>query len=273
MTQIVSTFYKFVPLSNLTHTQKLLLSFCQEREIKGTILLASEGINGTIAGLRDNIDTVLALLRAQPGLEDLEAKESPANTPPFRRLKVRIVKEIITLGWPEANPNQQVGTYVSPRDWNDLIAAPDVTVVDTRNAYEVAIGSFQNAQNPETLSFRQFPDYIRTHLDPTQHKKVALFCTGGIRCEKATALMLSWGFQEVYHLQGGILKYLEEVPEQKSLWRGECFVFDDRVALKQGLEPGTYDMCRACGHPISPTDKASLAYQEGVSCPYCDQTE
>lgn len=271
MTQIVATFYKFVRLWELTEMQQQLHSFCQEQGVRGTILLASEGINGTIAGVRDNIDAVLAQLRSQPGLGDLEAKESAASTPPFHRLKVRIKREIVSLGLPEANPNQQVGTYVKPQDWNALIADPTVTVVDTRNAYEVAIGTFQNAQNPQTRSFRQFPDYVRTQLNPAQHPKVALFCTGGIRCEKATALMLSRGFREVYHLQGGILRYLTEIPAQESLWQGECFVFDDRVALKQGLEPGTHEMCRACGRPVSLADRASPSYQEGIRCPYCDR--
>jgi UPF0176 protein len=211
----------------------------------------------------------LAQLRSDPRLADLEHKEASADVQPFDRMKVRLKREIVTLGMPEVDPSQQVGTYVTPQEWNALISDPDVTVLDTRNHYEVSIGSFQGAQNPQTRSFRQFPEYVQTHLDPTQHKKVALFCTGGIRCEKATAFMLAQGFEEVYHLKGGILKYLEEVPAEDSLWNGECFVFDQRVAVQHGLEVGTYDMCTACGYPISELDKASPHYQVGVSCLHC----
>ncbi len=184
-------------------------------------------------------------------------------------MKVRLKSEIVTIGVPEADPNTQVGTYVDPKDWNTLIADPDVTVIDTRNAYEVSIGSFQGAENPHTRSFRQFPEYVRAHLDPAKQKKVALFCTGGIRCEKASAFMLAQGFEAVYHLKGGILKYLEEVPPNDSLWEGECFVFDQRVAVQHGLEPGTHAMCRACGHPLSDEDKASPDYEDGITCHYC----
>jgi UPF0176 protein len=184
-------------------------------------------------------------------------------------MKVRLKKEIVTLGLPEIDPSDRVGTYVSPKEWNQLISDPEVTVIDTRNDYEVSIGTFKGAQNPKTPSFRQFPDYVRKHLDPTKHKKVAMFCTGGIRCEKATSFMMAQGFQEVYHLNGGILKYLEEVPEDESLWQGECFVFDQRVAVDQELAVGTHEMCRSCGHPIAEDDKTSPHYQEGISCPYC----
>src|SRR5579883_522736 len=269
MTSVVATFYKFVKLPDFAEKREPLVSYCTEQAVKGTILLAKEGINGTIAGSRPGIDAVLSLIRSDPRFADLEHKESLVDTPPFDRLKVRLKSEIVTFGLPEADPSVQVGTYVSPRDWNDLIADPAVTVIDTRNDYEVSIGSFQGAANPQTRSFRQFPEYVRTHLDPAQHKKVALFCTGGIRCEKATAFMLAQGFEEVYHLKGGILKYLEEVPTDESLWKGECFVFDQRVAVQHGLEPGTHDMCRSCGHPISDEDKASPAYEEGIACPYC----
>jgi len=200
---------------------------------------------------------------------DLEHKESVADAQPFDRMKVRLKSEIVTIGVPEADPNAQVGTYVDPKDWNAVLADPNVTVIDTRNDYEISIGSFQGAENPQTRSFRQFPEYVRTHLNPAQHKKVALFCTGGIRCEKASAFMLAQGFEEVYHLKGGILKYLEEIPPDESLWEGECFVFDQRVAVQHGLEAGTYDLCRACGHPLSAADKASLHYEDGISCPYC----
>lgn len=269
MTQVVVTFYKFVRLPDFAEKQDPLLSYCKAQGIRGTILLATEGINGTIAGSRQAIDSVLSFLRSDPRLVDLEHKESYANSPPFDRMKVRLKKEIVTLGLPEIDPNDQVGTYVSPKDWNALISDPEVLVIDTRNDYEVAIGTFREAQNPKTDSFRQFPDYVRNHLNPSQHKKVALFCTGGIRCEKASSFMMAQGFQEVYHLKGGILKYLEEVPAQESLWQGECFVFDQRVALREGLAAGTHEMCRSCGHPIAELDKTSPYYQEGISCPYC----
>lgn len=269
MTQVVATFYKFVRLPDLTEKQRSLLSYCREQGVQGTILLALEGINGAIAGSRQAIDSTLAFLRSDPCLADLEHKESSADSLPFNRMKVRLKKEIVTLGVPEVDPNNRVGKYVSPQDWNALICDPDVVVIDTRNDYEARIGTFQGACNPQTPSFRQFPNYVRHHLDPTQHKKVAMFCTGGIRCEKASAFMLSQGFQEVYQLQGGILKYLEEVPAQESLWQGECFVFDQRIAVKQGLAPGTYDLCWGCGQPISEVDKTSPQYQEKVSCPYC----
>jgi UPF0176 protein len=269
MTQVVATFYKFVKLPDFAEKRNSLLSYCEAQGIKGTILLAAEGINGTIAGSRQAINSVLSFLRSDPRLVDLEHKESHADSPPFERLKVRLKKEIVTLGLPEIDPSDRVGTYVTPQEWNALICDPEVTLIDTRNDYEVSIGTFQGAQNPKTASFRQFPDYVSTHLDPTKHKKVAMFCTGGIRCEKATSFMMAQGFQEVYHLQGGILKYLEEVPPEESLWQGECFVFDQRVAVEHGLEVGTHEMCRSCGHPIAEDDKVSPHYQEGISCPYC----
>ncbi|MDM9381269.1 rhodanese-related sulfurtransferase [Chlorogloeopsis sp. ULAP01] len=269
MTLVVATFYKFVNLPDFVEKQQPLLSYCQVQGIKGTILLAQEGINGTIVGSRQSVDSVLSFLRSDSRLADLEHKESCADSPPFERMKVRLKKEIVTIGLPEVNPNKSVGTYVSPKDWNAIICDPEVTVIDTRNDYEVSIGTFKGAQNPKTESFRQFPDYIGKQLDPNQHKKVALFCTGGIRCEKASAFMLSQGFQEVYHLKGGILKYLEEVPAEESLWEGECFVFDERVAVRHGLESGTHQMCASCGHPLSEVDRTSLKYEEGISCPHC----
>jgi UPF0176 protein len=269
MTQIVATFYKFVRLPDFAAKQAPLLAHCQAQGIKGTILLALEGINGTIAGSRIGIDSTLSFLRSDPRLADLEPKESHAEFPPFERMKVRLKGEIVTLGMPEVDPNDRIGTYVSPQEWNSLISDPDVLVIDTRNAYEVDIGTFKGAIDPQTHSFREFPEYVRARLDPSQHKKVALFCTGGIRCEKASSFLLQKGFQEVYHLKGGILKYLEAVPAEESLWEGECFVFDERIAVKHGLEIGSHDMCRSCGHPISDEDKASPAYEEGISCPYC----
>jgi UPF0176 protein len=269
MSQVVAALYKFVRLPDFAEMQEPLLSYCQAQDVKGTILLAKEGINGTIAGSRHSIDSVLSFLRCDRRFTDLEYKESYTDSPPFERMKVRLKREIVTLGLPNVDPNQQVGTYVNPKEWNDLIADPEVTVIDTRNDYEVNIGTFKAAQNPQTESFRDFPEYVQNHLDPNKHKKVALFCTGGIRCEKATSFLLSQGFQEVYHLKGGILKYLEEVPPEESLWEGECFVFDERVAVGQGLKPGTHDLCLNCGHPISEEDKASLQYESGISCPQC----
>jgi UPF0176 protein len=269
MSQVVVTFYKFVKLPDFADKRDPLLSHCEAQGIRGTILLAAEGINGTIAGSRQAIDSVLSFLRSDARLVDLEYKESYADSVPFDRMKVRLKKEIVTLGLPEIDPSDRVGTYVSPKEWNELISDPEVTVIDTRNNYEVSIGTFKGAQNPHTASFRQFPDYVRDRLDPSKHKKVALFCTGGIRCEKATSFMMAQGFQEVYHLKGGILKYLEEVPPEESLWQGECFVFDQRVAVREGLEIGTHEMCPACGHPISEADKSSPNYQEGLFCPYC----
>lgn len=269
MSIVVAAFYKFVKLPDYVELRSPLLELCLAQGIRGTILLATEGINGTIAGTRQGIDMVLASLRSDDRFTDLEHKESIADEMPFDRLKVRLKREIVTLGIPEVDPTEQVGTYVEPQDWNDLITNSEVTLVDTRNQYEVDIGTFQGAKSPETTTFRQFPQYVEQQLDPTQHKKVALFCTGGIRCEKATAYLLAQGFEEVYHLKGGILKYLEEVPPEESLWQGECFVFDQRVAVQQGLEPGTHEMCLGCGHPISDQDKASADYEAGISCPHC----
>ncbi len=259
MPLVVATFYKFIQLPDFAEMRSPLHDLCESLGIRGTILLAEEGINGTLAGTVEAIAQILNHLRADPRLADLEHKESCAELPPFDRLKIRLKKEIVTLGLP-VDPNQQVGTYVRPQDWNALIADPEVVVIDTRNDYEVDIGSFERSQNPKTRSFRQFPEYVQSHLDPTRHPKVALFCTGGIRCEKASSFMLAQGFQEVYHLQGGILKYFEEIPDDESLWQGECFVFDQRVAVQQGLALGTYKMCPACGHPIS---------LEIVSCTHC----
>ncbi|GAB4381071.1 MAG: rhodanese-related sulfurtransferase [Elainellaceae cyanobacterium] len=275
MTLVVATFYKFVSLPDAAEKRLPLLSFCQAQGICGTILLATEGINGTIAGSRAGIDATLGFLRTDPRFADLEHRESCAAKPPFNRMKVRLKREIVTLGQPEVDPNQQVGTYVDPKDWNTLISDPETIVIDTRNAYEVEIGTFKGAHNPQTDSFREFPTYVQQQLDPQRHKKVAMYCTGGIRCEKASSFLLSQGFQEVYHLKGGILKYLEEVPPEDSLWQGECFVFDYRVAVQHQLELGTHDLCRACGHPISESEQASPQYQEGISCPHCyaDLTE
>ncbi|MFM2061406.1 MAG: hypothetical protein RLZZ507_1076 [Cyanobacteriota bacterium] len=266
---VVAALYKFVSLPDYQELQAPLLLFCQQQDIKGTILLAKEGVNGTIAGSRSAIDAVLGFLRSDTRLADLEHKESYTETPPFEKMKVRLKREIVTLGIPEVDPNEQVGNYVSPKEWNDLISDPEVTVIDTRNDYEVSIGTFKRAENPQTQIFREFPEYVSKNLDPNKHKKVALFCTGGIRCEKASSYMLSQGFEEVYHLKGGILKYLEEVPKEESLWEGECFVFDERVAVRHGLEEGSHELCFCCGHPIAEADKTSPKYEEGISCPHC----
>ena len=271
----VATFYKFVALPDFKALQQPLKEVCQGYQVKGTILLAQEGINGTIAGTHEGIDSVFAHIRSDQRLEDIDIKESPAEEMPFAKMKVRLKKEIVTIGLPEISPTKQVGTYVPPSEWNNIISDPDVVVIDTRNDYEVGMGTFQGAQNPETEVFNEFPDYVKENLNPDKTKKVAMFCTGGIRCEKASSYMLSQGFKEVYHLKGGILKYLEEVPEEESLWEGECFVFDERVAIKHGLETGSYDMCYACGHPISEEDEESADYESEVSCPHCiaDKTE
>ena len=269
MSYLVATFYKFVTISQLEAKKAQILAWCRENKVKGTIILASEGINGTIAGTHNAIATVVAHLRSLDGLADLEPKQSTSEKQPFVRLKVKIKSEIVTLGLPEVDPNQQVGTYVEPQNWNQIISDPEVVVIDTRNDYEVEIGSFKQAKNPSTESFREFPEYIQENLDPDRHSKVAMFCTGGIRCEKASSYMLSQGFKEVYHLKGGILKYLENVPPEESLWEGECFVFDERVAVKEGLKPGSYELCYACGHPISEADKQSPQYESYICCPHC----
>jgi UPF0176 protein len=266
---VVATLYKFVNLPDCDELQTALLSFCQSQEIKGTILLAQEGINGTIAGSRQQIDAVLAFLRNDSRFADLEHKESYTEIPPFERLKIKLKPEIVTLGLPEINPSEKVGTYVKPENWNELISNPEVTVIDTRNDYEITIGTFKGAENPRTQMFRDFPEYVQKHLDTNKHKKVAMFCTGGIRCEKASSYLLSQGFAEVYHLQGGILKYLEEIPPEESLWEGECFVFDERNTVNHDLEAGYHELCFCCGYPISEADKSSSEYEQGISCPHC----
>jgi len=266
---IVAALYKFAKLPDYKGLQPGLLDFCLTQDIKGTLLLAEEGINGTVAGSRQGIDALISYLKSDPRLADLEHKESYAEEAPFYRMKVRLKKEIVTLGVPGIDPNYKVGTYVAPEDWNALISDPDVVLIDTRNDYEYDIGTFKGALDPHTTTFREFPEYVANNLDPAKHKKVAMFCTGGIRCEKASAFMMEQGFEEVYHLQGGILKYLENVPEEESLWQGECFVFDQRVAVRHGLEVGDYDQCHACRHPLSPEEVQSAQYVAGISCPYC----
>ncbi|SDD98916.1 UPF0176 protein [Paracoccus isoporae] len=237
--------------------------------VRGTLLLAPEGINGTIAGTRQGIDAVLDHIRTLPGCADLDWKESAAAEMPFGRMKVRLKREIVTMGQPAVDPTAAVGRYVAPAEWNALIEAEDVAVIDTRNDYEVGIGTFEGAVNPETKSFREFPEWWAQNADRFKGKRVAMFCTGGIRCEKSTNYLISQGVEEVFHLQGGILKYLEEVPEEDSRWQGECFVFDQRVSLGHGLRPGSYDLCHACRRPLADADKARPEYEDGVSCHRC----
>jgi UPF0176 protein len=266
---LVAALYKFVALPDCAELKAPLLAFCEAQDITGTILLAPEGINGTIAGAPAQVQAVLAYLRQDPRLADLAHKESSAEKQPFYRVKVRLKPEIVTMGVPELNPAEQAGTYVEPQAWNELLNDPDVVVIDARNDYEVAIGTFPGAINPNTKSFSELPAWLDQQEALQTKPKVAMFCTGGIRCEKSTAYLRSQGFGEVYHLQGGILKYLETVPQTESLWQGECFVFDERVAVVHGLDTGTYELCRACRQPISPADKASKQYEPGVSCPHC----
>ncbi len=270
MSQIViSALYHFVTLDDYLALRRPLYNFMVEHEIKGTLLLAQEGINGTVAGSREAIDKLHAWLRQDERLRELRSKESFEDAMPFYRTRVKLKKEIVTMGVTGIDPKQVVGTYVKPEDWNALIDDPDVVLVDTRNDYEVAIGSFKNAINPHTETFRQFPDFVKNNMDPNRQKKVAMFCTGGIRCEKSTAFLKEQGFEEVYHLQGGILKYLETVDEKDSMWDGECFVFDNRVSVNHQLEKGSYDQCHACRLPITEEDKSSDKYEQGVSCPAC----
>ncbi len=266
---VICALYKFVTLENFNELRKPLLDVMLENGVRGTLLLAHEGINGTVAGTRQGVDKLLDWLKSDPRLADISYKESFDDSIPFSRTKVKLKKEIVTMGVQGIDPKRAVGTYVKPRDWNALISDPDVLLIDTRNDYEVNIGTFQYAVNPETASFREFPDYVANNLDPAKHKKVAMFCTGGIRCEKSTAFLKEKGFDEVYHLEGGILKYLEEVPEEETLWQGECFVFDNRVAVNHQLEKGQYDQCHACRYPITEDDKKSEHYVVGVSCPHC----
>ena len=272
-TNLTTAMYHFVSLPNFETLREPLLLFCVSRDIKGTFLLAHEGINGTVTGSEKSILELLSYLKTDPlfkgSFKNLSHKESWSDKRPYYRMKVKIKKEIVTLGIPGVSPTKMVGTYVKPKDWNSIISDPEVILIDTRNDYEYSIGSFKNAINPKTTTFREFPEYVKTHFDPKKHKKVAMFCTGGIRCEKASSYMMSQGFDEVYHLEGGILKYLEEVKPEESLWQGECFVFDQRVAITHGLEVGDYDQCYACRYPLSVDDMKSDNYTPGISCPHC----
>ncbi|MCJ8319877.1 MAG: rhodanese-related sulfurtransferase [Colwellia sp.] len=266
---VVTALYKFVRLENFEQLQKPLLKIMEDNEVRGTLLLALEGINGTVAGSEQGVAIVLDWLKSDERLTHLSHKESYTENAPFKRSKVKLKKEIVTMGIEGIDPLQVVGTYVKPKDWNALISDPDVILVDTRNDYEVEIGTFKNAVDPKTKTFREFPQYVADNLDPKKHKKVAMYCTGGIRCEKSTAYMKEQGFEEVYHLEGGILKYLEEVPQEDTMWQGECFVFDDRVAVDHQLNKGQYDQCHACRMPITEEDKTKQQYQKGISCHHC----
>jgi len=269
---VVCAMYKFVRLENFQELRQPLQQTMEDSGVKGTLLLAEEGINGTVAGSREGIDNVLAWLKQDPRLADISYKESFDDSMPFYRTKVKLKKEIVTMGVEGIDPRQVVGTYVKPKDWNALITDPEVFVVDTRNDYEIQIGTFEGAVNPNTETFREFPDYVAKNMDPAKHKKVAMFCTGGIRCEKSTAFMKEQGFEEVYHLEGGILKYLEEVPEEETTWQGDCFVFDNRVAVNHKLEKSIYDQCHACRMPITEEEMRSEQYEQGISCPHCFDT-
>ena len=274
---LTAALYKFVELPDYAALQPLLLACCEANGVKGTLLLAPEGINGTIAGLTLGVHAVLAFLRLDPRLATLEHKEARAEQMPFYRMKVRLKKEIVTMGVPDVHPALNAGQYVKPPDWNALVSEPGVVLVDTRNDYEVSIGTFEGAINPATASFSELPGWVdREMLEggklaavDGKKPKVAMFCTGGIRCEKSTALLRSKGFDEVYHLQGGILKYLETMPEAQSRWQGECFVFDERVSVGHGLQPGEFTLCRSCRDPLSEADRASVLYELGVSCAHC----
>ena len=270
---LTTTFYHFITLDNIKIFKAIIQDYCDNKSLKGTILLAQEGINGTISGKEDDILGFHKFIKKDQkfsnAFKNLEYKSSWSNENPFYRMKVRLKKEIVALGIPEVSPTIKVGKYVKPEDWNSLINDPDVILIDTRNNYEVDIGTFNNAINPKTTSFREFPQYVKNNLKSKENKKIAMFCTGGIRCEKASSYMIEKGFKEVYHLQGGILKYLEEVPKEKSLWQGECFVFDQRVAVTNELKEGQYSQCYACRHPLSPEEMKSSHYNEGISCSYC----
>lgn len=271
-TIVAASFYKFIELPDYVAWRAPLLAQCEVAGVKGTILLAAEGINGTIAGARAGVHAVLEFLRSDPRLHDLEHKEAVTAEVPFYRMKVRLKREIVTLGVPELQPARMAGTLVPPSEWNALLEDPEVVLIDVRNDYEVALGTFPGALNPGTRSFSELPEWLGRQPALRGKPKVAMFCTGGIRCEKSTALLRSQGFAEVYHLQGGILKYLETVAAEASRWQGECFVFDERVAVGPGLAPGHYQLCRSCRDPISEQDQASPLYVAGVSCPKCHGT-
>ena len=266
---IIVTFYQFTPLNNLNFSRGVLLEKLCSYDVKGTVLLAPEGINGTLAGSRSAIDYSLKAIRSLAGDVLMTHKESRAITMPFYRLKVRIKKEIVTMGIPDVDPRKIVGTHVKPKDWNDLITNPETFVIDARNNFEIEIGTFEGAKNPKTRKFSELPLWLDNHRAELEGKKVAMFCTGGIRCEKATSYLKSSGIDDVFHLEGGILKYLENIPKSESQWRGECFVFDGRVSVTHNLQPGNYEQCHACRSPVDPIGRSSHNFVEGVSCDHC----
>lgn len=265
----VAALYYFTALDDLPRLQAGTKAMCENHGICGTLLIAPEGINGTIAGRPEDLDAIMKYLDATYHVNNGEVKYSEASAKPFIRMKVRLKKEIVTLRAPEADPTKQVGTYVEPEDWNDLVKDPELIMIDTRNIYETKIGMFENAIDPHTNSFTEFKDYVSQNLDPQKNKKVAMYCTGGIRCEKASSYMLAQGFEEVYHLKGGILKYLETISADQSTWKGSCFVFDKRVAVGHGLAESEHKMCYGCREPLEPEDLRSDAFELGVSCPHC----
>ena len=268
---LVATLYKFFKVDDLVALQNQLYAICNKNNVMGTILIANEGVNGTISAKPKEIEKTLISIQEDDRFSEIEIKYSSTNKQPFHKMRVRLKKEIVTIGLPEINPNKTVGTYVKPEEWNDIISDPDVILIDTRNKFEIKIGSFKNALDPRTTSFRDFPEWVKKFKQDKENtnKKIAMYCTGGIRCEKASSLMKEEGFNEVYHLQGGILKYLEQVEKEKSLWEGECFVFDDRVCLTENLEVGSYKMCFACRMPITEDELNDDRYEEGISCLYC----
>jgi len=265
----VAAFYRFTPFDDPAALRGMLEDVCAAQDVRGTLILAKEGINGTLAGGRAAVGAVLNRIRSLPGCADLEWRESEATQMPFGRMKVRVKPEIVTLGAPGADPARAGGRYVDPAAWNALIAAPDVAAIDTRNAYETAIGTFEGAIVPKTKRFRDFPAWWAEHRDRFRGKRIAMFCTGGIRCEKSTAFLRTQGIEEVHHLEGGILKYLEQVPARESLWRGGCFVFDERVAVGHGLAPLAHTLCRACRRPVAPRDRTRPEFEPGVRCHNC----
>ena len=265
----MAALYKFVRLFDVEELRDGLLKVCQENDVSGTLILAREGVNGTISGRAEAVHKVLAFLKRDDRFSDLEIKFAEATVSPFRRIKVRLKEEIVTMGVPGVDPTQTAGTYVEPKDWNELIKDPDVLLVDTRNDYEVALGTFEGAKNPVLKCFRDFPNWLRAEMKGRSQSKVAMFCTGGIRCEKSTSFLRNEGVEQVFHLKGGILKYLETVPEEESLWEGECFVFDQRVSVGHGLEEGSYALCRACRNPIDEIAMKSPEFENGISCPQC----
>ncbi len=269
MLYTVAALYRFTPVQDIVALRDVLLPAFTALDLCGSLLIAPEGINGTLAGSASAIEELLRLLNVHTGLLREDVKFSQADEKPFNKLKIRLKREIVTFKQPAADPTKIVGTYVAPQDWNALIDQPDVVVLDTRNKYETMIGTFAKAQAPNIDVFTEFADYVRTHLDPARDKKIAMFCTGGIRCEKASAFMRAEGFEEVYHLKGGILKYLEEIPPEQSQWNGECYVFDRRIAVGHGLTTGRYAMCFNCGYPLADNDRAHVQFEEGVSCAHC----